>query len=280
MDQKRLAQEYAALNPVYAPQKTLIQQQVSALPAQYAAEKSALEQAKANAFRDISSEAQSRGTFFSGFRPEQMARYTGEKYLPALAGISSQQQQARFNLEKALADLNMAQRQAATTNLQNVLNREQQQRQFEQSLAASRASGGGGGGGGYTFDYGGVNPSVTSMGSTPQLTLPQQRKDKGFNFQDMYGTPVNAAEYVTLYNSAGGRLKFTDLLRRMAKQGDTGAAAILPWVGNDMRLNPNAPQNLAGLFRAFGVKGKIKPKPQPTAKVQPGFQGSAFPRFF
>ena len=211
MDQARLAQEYANLASVYDPQRALVQQQIAALPAQYEGQKSALEQAKVNAFRDIGTAAQARGTFFSGFRPQEMARYTGEKYLPALANLSTQQQQATFNLQKALADVELAQRQAATTNLQNILNREQQQqRQFEQSLAAYRAAGGGGGGGGYadgpTLDLSGLMAAMKGKGG---------------------GQPAQQQQQYIGQNDYRGRLSFE------AKQGDKDAAVLLKYVGND-----------------------------------------------
>ena len=149
MDQARLAQEYANLGSIYDPQTALIQQQISQLPTQYEAQKSALEQAKINAFRDIGQTAQARGTFFSGFRPQEMARYTGERYLPALANLTAQQQQRQAQLESALQQVGAQRQREATVNLQNILKLEAAQQAAAAQAAAARApraSGGGGGG--------------------------------------------------------------------------------------------------------------------------------------
>lgn len=217
MDQARLAQEYANLSSVYDPQRTLVNQQLAALPGQYEGQKSALEQAKVNAFRDIASTAQARGSFFSGFQPEQMGRYTGEKYLPALANLSSQQQQAQFNLQKALADVELAQRNAATTNLQNVMNREQQQRQFEQSLAAQRASAAASAG----------SPSLDLNKLIDALRGNQQQSDQ----QQQQQQPVK--KYIG-NNDIRGRWAYE------AKQGDKEAAVLLKYVGLDNKTAPGA----------------------------------------
>lgn len=96
----------AGLASIYDPQTALIQQQQAALPGQYTAQKTALEQARVNAFRDIGNAASSKGMTFSGFSPEQQAQYTGTKYLPALAGLATDQQNKQFSLTQSLNELN------------------------------------------------------------------------------------------------------------------------------------------------------------------------------
>lgn len=261
MDQARLAQEYANLSSVYDPQKALIQQQISALPQQYEGQKSALEQAKINAFRNIGEAAQTRGTFFSGFRPQEMARYTGEKYLPALANLGTQQQQATFNLQKALADVELAQRQAATTNLQNILNREQQQRQFEQSLAAQRSAGGGGGyGGGPTFGGGGEQPTGGGQPAPGASGLPEWRPvgKTGNAFYDSRGNPISAVKYSQIVGKP-----FAQLLQDMADAGDANAQIAIKYVGNNFT---NVPQQYKAALQTLGVGSATYAKPGQAAK--------------
>lgn len=146
MDQARLQQEYANLAGVYDPQEQLIQQQMAQLPGQAQAQRSALEQAKVNAFRDISSQAQGRNVFFSGFRPEEQARYTGATFLPALAEVEGKQLAQQSALQQALLGVRQQRQQQAQSTLQAQLDREQQQRQFQmeqearaREAAASRA---------------------------------------------------------------------------------------------------------------------------------------------
>lgn len=185
MDPARLSQEYASLNPVYDPQRTLIQKQITDLPTSADAAKSALEQARINAFRDITSTAQGRGVYFSGFTPSEMARYTGEKYLPALAGITSEQNAAKTKLESALATINAQQSSEATSNLQKILDREQQQRQFEQELAASQAKAA-------KTAY----AAEVKQAATPAGHKVKQGSQGQYMFSDKFGTPISMADYV------------------------------------------------------------------------------------
>lgn len=147
MDQARLQQEYANLAGVYDPQEQLIQQQMAQLPIQAQAQRSALEQAKVNAFRDINSQAQGRGVFFSGFRPEEQARYTGATFLPALAEVEGKQLAQQSALQQALLGVRQQRQQQAQSILQAQLDREQAERQFRmeqearaREAAASRAA--------------------------------------------------------------------------------------------------------------------------------------------
>lgn len=263
MDQARLAQEYANLASVYDPQRALIQQQISALPQQYEGQKSALEQAKINAFRNIGEAAQTRGTFFSGFRPQEMARYTGEKYLPALANLGTQQQQATFNLQKALADVELAQRQVATTNLQNVLNREQQQRQFEQQLALARASAAGSGGGSPTFDLGGLINAMQGGGQPTASTGPSFTKTasgKGYNFFDVGGKPISAIQFAQ-QSGRGGDIK--NFLQSLADGGDANARIAIQYADSNFR---NVPVQYKNALQALGIGSASYVSPQPTPR--------------
>lgn len=201
MDPKILQQQYNALGSVYNPEVQLINQQMAAIPGQTAAQKSALEQARVNAFRDITSQAQGRGVYFSGFRPSEEARYTGERFLPALAELEGQSMQARTSLQKALIDVNQRRQQQAMSQAQTILDRQQQERQFQQELAANRSSGGGGGG-----------------GQTPTyFTRPSE--DGGINFFSPQGQPITAAQY---YAGQGGN--FGDVVNFLQQNYPQGNA--------------------------------------------------------
>lgn len=127
------------------------------MPAQYQAQTAGLNQAKENAFRDITGAASSKGMLYSGMPIAEQSRYTGTKYLPALAQLESQQNQQKFSLTSALNDLNMKKYAQAQTVRQQELDREEQARQAEanrqaqlqaareQAARASRSYGGGGG---------------------------------------------------------------------------------------------------------------------------------------
>lgn len=147
----RLQQVYDQLNTVYNPQRDLINQQIAQIPGMFNAERQGLEQAKVNAFRDITTQSNRNGMFFSGFRPEEEARYTGTKYLPALADVGRRQQERQFSLQDALNKVHQTQFGQAQTSLQAILDREAEERRYQQQRAdqaaqAARSRGGGGGG--------------------------------------------------------------------------------------------------------------------------------------
>lgn len=97
-----LQEYYNQLAPIYEPQVASLKAQENALAPQYQAQKSALEQARINAFRNISNTASSRGMAFSGFTPEQEAQYTGATYLPAMANLEAQQLKGKQSLIDAI----------------------------------------------------------------------------------------------------------------------------------------------------------------------------------
>lgn len=80
---------YNSLQGQYQPQQQQVQSQIDALPGQQQAQMSALDQAKVNAFKDITNQANSRGVIFSGVPIDQQATYTGTKYLPAVANLQT-----------------------------------------------------------------------------------------------------------------------------------------------------------------------------------------------
>jgi hypothetical protein len=93
---------YNQLAPIYEPQIASLKAQEAGLAPQYQAQKSALEQARVNAFRNISNTASSRGMAFSGFTPEMEAQYTGTTFLPAMANLETQQLKGKQSLIDAI----------------------------------------------------------------------------------------------------------------------------------------------------------------------------------
>lgn len=137
-----LDQILAQLDPAYAPSRNLYNQQLSVLPGQQTAAIQGLDVAKQNAFRDVNTNANSKGLAFSGIPAAEQTRYVGEKYLPARAGVESDFQKQTFTLQQALASLEQERRLKATDTqagqqktLQDYLDAERQ-RQFQASQAA------------------------------------------------------------------------------------------------------------------------------------------------
>jgi len=132
------------------------------LPAYYQAQQGGLDQAKTNAFGDITNMASSRGMSYSGMPIAEQSRYVGEKYLPAMAQLKQQQTQQQYGLQTNINDIYSKRLTQAQALQQQELDREeavrqaeakrqQEERQFQQKLVAdaqaARYSSGGGGGG-------------------------------------------------------------------------------------------------------------------------------------
>jgi hypothetical protein len=150
------------LESAYAPQKKQIQEQISALPSYYQSQVAGLEQARQNAYQDIVRRANARGVAYSGAPIQEQQVYTGERYLPALAGLRQQEGTQTFNLQQALGKIGETQRLRAEEIRQQELNREEAARQAElnrqaQERAARAAAAG----------FGGIFPQQTQQ-AAPQ----------------------------------------------------------------------------------------------------------------
>lgn len=135
------SQYYNQIAGIYDPQRAIIAQQRAALEPAMQSQISALEQAKINAYRDIGTTARARGMQFSGFSPEQEARYTGATYLPALANVKAQYAAGMTSLDKALADIATAQGTQALNLYQGekTYQRQQETQQKEFDWKAAQA---------------------------------------------------------------------------------------------------------------------------------------------
>lgn len=106
-------QAYDSLGAVYDPQTSLINTQIAQLQPQQDAQQSALDQAKVNAFRDIDTSANAKGVLFSGFSPDEQARYVGTKYLPAVANLKATYQNNKNTLLGKINEINANRTQQA-----------------------------------------------------------------------------------------------------------------------------------------------------------------------
>ena len=188
MDQ-RLQEIYNQLESVYAPQRAVLQQQAPLIEQQAAAQRASLEQARQNAFRDITTAAGSRGMLFSGFTPAEQATYTGTKYLPALAGVEQTAAQRRLSLEQQLGQTKITQQTQAQNILQKQIEEENRAREAElkrqTDLQAARISAGKSGRAATEKAWGKVKAGEGAGG--------------GFSYQSPGGLPVSAATWA--YNN-------------------------------------------------------------------------------
>lgn len=228
MDQQAIQPYYQSLESIYAPQRQLIQQQIKTLPQQYAMERSGLEQAKANAFRDIASTARGRGMTFSGYTPSEQARYTGATYLPTLGKIQQAQTEGLTSLQSALNQLYGTQQKEAMGLWSDAQQRAEQKRQWEAEMAEKRRqfnlslNAGGGGGGTVADPYAGFNVVANKDKDTGKTT--------GYSFFGPGNQPITAAQY---YSSTGTGLSgLANFLRTDSDKTSQKAYKALQAVNN------------------------------------------------
>lgn len=104
---------YNSLDSVYTPQVNQVQSEIDQLPGEQQAQQSSLDQAKVNAFQDITNSANSKGVLFSGFTPDQQAQYIGTKYLPAVANLNTTFQNNKNTLLDKINQINSTRSQQA-----------------------------------------------------------------------------------------------------------------------------------------------------------------------
>lgn len=123
------------------PQKKLIDSDIAANNQSGADQVAGLNNAKNLEFGNIEQLAQDKGQFFSGFSPDEQAKYTGSTYLPALANLQSTIAQTRSGLLGKKADLDTNVFNQAFQTREGDIDKQfswqntQEQRQFETEQA-------------------------------------------------------------------------------------------------------------------------------------------------
>jgi len=110
---RTLDQLVADSNPVFDPQRTALNTQIAGAGNRQVAAEAGLGAAQTTAFGDITQNAVRRGALFSGFTPDQQARYTAEKFLPALANLRAENEQTVQGLQTGIMQLDADQRSKA-----------------------------------------------------------------------------------------------------------------------------------------------------------------------
>ena len=135
---RAIEQIMSELETAYAPQKQAVQERMNQLPGYYQAQREGADVARTNAFADITRQANARGMVYSGAPIQEQQRYVGERYLPALAQLSGQEGEQRFNLQQALNQLGERQLTYAQDIRQKEMQLDEARRQFDAQLQAQR----------------------------------------------------------------------------------------------------------------------------------------------
>lgn len=196
----------------YNPQRQALRDQINSSSARLGEQEQGLNAAQTNAFGQINQAASNKGMFFSGFTPDQQAKYTAEKYLPALANLRAANEGTIGKLNEGIMGLDSEQRKAAMQTQEGDLqrlydyNKEQERRAWEaeqariayeremqkmrESAKLSASRGGGGGGGAVPANF------AKSRGET------QSFLDK-YKGRDGYVSPKTYADARRAWTSKG-----------------------------------------------------------------------------
>ncbi len=150
-------------------------------------------------------------------------------------------QQNKLSYMQNLYNTLFGREQAAAQAAQAEKDRQEQARQFNESLAASKAKAAGSGGGGYDLSSllggaGGGSTQWVNNGASNQ-------------FKDAGGKGITAFQY-----AQDKGIGYRQLLSQMASAGDKNAAVALKYVG-DNGIFGSAPKSLQGALSAVGARG-------------------------
>jgi hypothetical protein len=250
MAARTLQQIISELNPTFQPQVQSLEQRAQLIPGQIKAEEQGLQAKQGEAFGSIVDGARRRGLGFSGIPLGEQAKYTATEYLPALARLRQSGQERAYSLQDAILGIN----ERRDTLGQQIYGQEQDR---EAQAAAARAAAASPSFGNL---FGGGDTSGGGVSTLPKIN---RNSSGGYAFTDAYGKPINAAEYVQLYNSLGGKIGYRELLSQMASTGDRNAQLALKYVGNDAAFG-NAPANIKAALASLGATGTFQQASQPT----------------
>lgn len=161
---QNLDQIYAELGSAYDQSQKLVQQQQSALPQKYDAQRSGLVAEKAQGFNTINTNASARGRAYGGLASHEQADYLSTKFLPGMQMADRQQNEEQMALSQSLAGIvkerrlkaqdirgqqQSAYEQYMEAERQRAFQAEQarQEREFQAAQAAAQRAASGGGGG-------------------------------------------------------------------------------------------------------------------------------------
>lgn len=126
------------LNASSAPQIESIRNRKQGLAGELQADEQALKGQQNRAFGDILTGARRRGLGFSGIPLGEQAEYASDVYLPALTRSRNDFRNRELSLEEAIQGIYSGNRNQAQTLRQGELDRAEQIRQYNESLAFQR----------------------------------------------------------------------------------------------------------------------------------------------
>jgi len=253
---------FKELDAFFSPSAKIIKQQKALIPGQIATATAGLETRKENEFRDITSRANARNMVYSGMPIEEETRYTGEQFLPALAGLKSAGQEQTLSLAESLAGLRREQGLMAQGLRQGELDRDAAERQARRAAAAAARAAAN-----PTF----ATPTQPDQGvvDLPGVGLKNKKLggQGGFSF-NIAGNPASAFSY-----AQKNQINLADLLYSMGAQGDKYAADAYKIIAsNNGQVTPQIRQKFSSLFWTPQAQGGFNTAPS-TGTLMPSLPG-------
>lgn len=206
---------YNQLGSVYDPQTQLVQSQIDQLPTQQAAQQASLDQAKVNAFKDITNSANSKGVLFSGVPVDQQSTYVGTKYLPAVANLDTSFNNTKNTL---LGQINTIQANRVKDAQGTVSANQTAQAKADYQNAKLAVSAGNSANSAQQKLQSQFKVSGKTLNTVNPVTgasVKSTSTANGYNFTGPNGTPVSLAQYVA--GSGGGVDTVLNLLQNGSK---------------------------------------------------------------
>lgn len=228
----------SGLSSQYDPQAQLVQQQQAGLAGQETAAIAGADAAKNNAFRQNQESANSMGMAYSGQGLENNNRYIGERYAPAIAGIKQNTQQQGYQLQSALLGIRQQQGQQAYGMYNDQQNREQQQKQYEQSRNDTIAQNN------RAYAQSLAQAAAAKSAQTSGFNVARDPSG-GYAIKNANGQPSTLASYVQA--NGGG---WNDVLKMLASGSKSDAK-----LADDLSRTNLSPQQLTAKYpHIFGIQ--------------------------
>lgn len=235
------------------PQRQLVLGQISQLPTQQAADESALDAKKTQAYDEILGGARQRGLGFSGIPLAEQAKYNATDYAPALANLKSTYGGRKATLESALTDIGKTDYSTAYDIFNKDRTFEEQQRQFNAQQSAAQANPfaglfGNGGGGSQPPVQSQVNDQTQTAYNDVQSLLTKGAA----RIQQEYNAIKRSAGYGNAYDNI--KLQLIESLYPAARNFGQNNVGLQQAVPTTVSLNPTYSGLNVGVANPGGLR--------------------------
>ena len=213
---QNLSDIVASLNSTYDPQRAAVTQQIGTAQQNGQNAVAGLNAAKDQAFNNITQTANDRGMLFSGFTPDQQAKYTASTFLPAMVNLNAKTQDNINKLQQTILGLNTAQNQQANGiqqgQIKNLNDYNINSQKLAQEMAIAQMNNDA------RLKAASISASRQSAPSTSQImandaaALHQKFAQSGLIGNDGYISPQTYAQGLNIWQQAGHDQKSYDSL--------------------------------------------------------------------